>query len=272
MTPPSTALPSLPVTITRVSTGADVGSLVFFPDFGGSTLYARHLIAELGKEIRCLALRLAPDMIENLPRLSLEEISRRFAQDILDAGLPRPLHLVGFSFAGFLAHETGRQMALLGEPPDRVWIYDLLVYSPLSWRMILDEPVRHGTALAVYFAKNWRRVLLGKGQADTLHAYGLVRVSLSSHPESYRFIMRNLYQAMEKHRPQPSPVATSVVRALQNKALKRSSPDLGWLQFAEGPFSVESVPGDHLSMLRSPENALIIADITRRAFRAGAWE
>ncbi len=272
MTFPPTPSRSLPKTLARVSKAAGQGSVVFFPDFGGNTLYARPLVAELGSQIDCLALRFATSMIEELPRLSLEDIGRKFAQDIIDADLPRPLHLAGFSFAGFLAQETGRQMALLGSGPDRVWIYDLVVYEPLNWRSFFRDPVRHVSALAVYLVRNWRQALLRYVDPDILHAYGLVRISLASHPESYRFIMKNLYQAVQQHRPQPSPVAMSVVRALHNHTLKRFTPDLGWSQFAQGPLSVECVPGDHLTMLRLPENATAVANVMRRCFGAALQE
>jgi thioesterase domain-containing protein len=262
----------LPKTLARVSKAAGQGSVVFFPDFGGNTFYARPLVAELGSQIDCLALRFAMSMIEELPRLSLEDIGRKFAQDLIDADLPRPLHLAGFSFAGFLAQETGRQMSLLGSGPDRVWIYDLVVYEPLNWRSFFSEPIRHVSALAVYLVRNWRQALLGYVDPDILHAYGLVRLSLASHPESYRFIMKNLYQAVQLHRPQPSPVAMSVVRALHNDTLKHCTPDLGWSQFAQGPLNVECVPGDHLTMLRLPENATAVANVMRRCFGAALQE
>ena len=163
-------------------------------------------------------------------------------------------------------------MALLGEQVDRVWIYDLLVYEPLNWRMLLREPIRHGVGLMAYIAKNWRTLLIPLKQPDTLHAYGLVRISLASHPESYRFIMKHLYEAVQQHRPQPSPVAMSVVRALHNHTLKHFTPDLGWSQFAQGPLSVECVPGDHLTMLRLPENATAVANVMRRYLGAALQE
>ena len=52
---------SLPKTLARVSKAAGQGSVVFFPDFGGNTLYARPLVAELGSQIDCLALRFEGD-------------------------------------------------------------------------------------------------------------------------------------------------------------------------------------------------------------------
>ena len=57
---------SLPKTLLRVSQATGFGSMIFFPDFGGSTIYARTLVAELGREISCLTVRFAPDLIEQL--------------------------------------------------------------------------------------------------------------------------------------------------------------------------------------------------------------
>ena len=91
--------PDLPQTVFGMNRPSQEGTLLFFPDFGGNNLYARPLVAQLSKEISCYGLRFSADMIKSFDDLSIEDIARQFAKDIISVNLTRPIHLLGYSFA-----------------------------------------------------------------------------------------------------------------------------------------------------------------------------
>lgn len=254
---------ALPESLRRLNVAEGAGSLVFMPDFGGNTIYARPLVTELAADCSCYAVQLTPELVSSLPGLSIEEMGRQFAEAIAAAQLPRPLHVLGFSFAGYLAHETARQLALLGDAPDTVWLLDLARYRPLNLGEVLRRPLYHAADILRYLKANRRRLLFGKQEPDMLAAYGVSRMDLTRHPESYREIIRCNYAALLDYRPKPATAPTILLRAMHEP---RSLNDkaMGWQEYMAGPFQVIGVPGDHLSMLREPGNARAVAQVIRK--------
>ena len=250
---------SLPLTLFRMSGSKRAGTLLFFPDIGGNTIYARPLVQDLGHNVLCLGVRFAPDMIEALAELSLEDIGSRFAKDILEIQLPGPVCLLGFSFAASLAYETGRAMTKLGVAPDRIWILDMPAPVKLNIRSILKEPKFHLKSCYRYARSNWRRIALGKYDPLILHRYGGMGMDLRGHPESYRYIIGHLYGAFGRYEAKPSANSLTIFRAQNGRPERNSAPDLGWGSIATGQVKSVAVPGDHLSMLRKPEYASVIA-------------
>lgn len=224
-------------------------NLIFCPDVGGNVLYARALIRALGPGPSSYGFRLAPDMLDHLATLTIEETARRFATDLISAGIRRPLHVVGFSFAGYMALETALQMTRLGHPPDRLWILDMVARPKLSLR-----------SLAIY-----ARTRISPRRADFLVNPGFIRIDLSRHPEGYRPILRRFYGLFARYRPGRWPGATTLVVAdgVSRNGLPR---DLGWGTYISRLDHV-TVPGDHMSMLHDEQNAAVLASRFHDQFR-----
>ena len=252
----------LPPTLVQMHRGVGQGTLVFFPDFGGNTIYARPMVTALGLAVSCCAMRLSVDMVAALDTCSVEDLGRRFAADLVAANLPRPLHLMGFSFAGCLAYETARQLSQRGAAPDMLWILDLIHRSRFL-REFLRSPARHTVGLARYAKRNWRAILLRQPDPNIVVAYGVWRIDMSAHPAAYRPILRGMYAAFLKYRAKASPAPMTVVCASEGARRGGLEEGLGWRGLATGPFAAITVPGDHLTMLQKPENARVIADHVR---------
>lgn len=261
---------SLPATLSVANVADPAGSLVFFPDFGGNTLYARNLIRPLARDVTSYCLRFAPDMTARLDQLSVEDIARRFADDIRAAGLSGPIHLIGYSFAGYLAYETARQLALDGAPAESLWIIDLQRRRRPGLRQVLRHPVYHFIRVRRHIKANWRSLLLGRSDPDILAAYGAWRIDMKLHPESYRYILRCMYAAMLAYIPKPSPTPTVILCAERNKSRMVYGDDLGWRSVASGPLRTVLMPGDHLTMVNDAGHAAVIADCIRAALRGPA--
>ncbi len=245
------ALP-LPPTLIGLSARGGGPSVVFCPDVGGNVIYARQLVRALGAGPSSYGLRLAPEMIETLDALTLQSAARRFAADLMAADLPRPLHVVGFSFAGYMAAETAQQLSLLGQPPDRLWILDLTARRELSLRSLLS-------VLRSRFAAN-------RGQV--LHRQGFIRIDLAGHPEGYRRILTRLYTLFSRYRPGRWAGRATVVVA-RDGAGRKAAPDLGWGRYIAEVDCV-AVPGDHLGMMHDAGHVTALAARFLDQFRKDA--
>lgn len=255
--------PEMPRTIVRMNKTANAGSLVFLPDFGGNVIYAQPLVRALVEDISCYGMRLAPEMVENLDRLSLVDIAKRFAEDLRRANLPQPLHIAGFSFAGLLAFETARHVNDPTANAGELIILDMRIQPREFLPRLRLYPVQELFYCARFIAHNWKRLLPGGQNPLILHRYGQIRMDLSRHAEAHRMIIRQLYGKMATYRPRPWTGSATVFRAKELRWGHRLD-DLGWSSMIDGPLSLITVPGDHLTMLSNPDNAAVLAGKLRQ--------
>ena len=258
---------SLPRTLMRMNSAETGGSLVFLPDFGGHVIYAQPIQKVLSSEYSCFGARLAPDMVAVLDDLGLTEIAARFAADIHQSDIPRPVHICGFSFAGLLAFETARHFSALEPWAGELFILDTRIRPRTVGARFLRNPMEEMLYAARYTARNWRTLLPGMEDPLILHRYGQIRMDLGNHAEAHRAIIRQLYAKMAEYTPLPWTGSATVFRAEDIQWGYRLD-DLGWGRVIEGPVTLIDVPGDHLSMLRAAENAAVLADKMRLRLEA----
>jgi thioesterase domain-containing protein len=235
------------------------GSIVFLPDFGGNVIYAQPVQKVLANEFSCFGSRLAPDMVEKLDELSLVDIAERFAADIHQSDIPRPIHICGFSFAGLLAFETARHLSELGERRGELLILDTRIRHRKFLARLISNPLQEILYAGRYLMRNWRAVLPGLEEPLILHRYGQIRMDLGNHAEAHRVIIRQMYDKMAVYYPRPWEGSASVFRASEIQWGYRLD-DLGWGRLIGNSICFVDVPGDHLSMLRNAENAAVLAD------------
>lgn len=263
----------LPPTLLRLTGPAPGGTLVFMPDMGGSVFYARALVQEIGGLAGCLGTRLDSALSADLGHLTVPELGRRLAGDIARASLPQPLHLAGFSFAGYVAFEAARHLAALGLRVETLWLFDSEVLRKVPgfqpWRTPLAEARR---ALG-FTRRNWRVMLGGRPDPDVLHVYGEVPMYLWEHPEGCREIIRGLYRASTGYRPEPWPDPRLLDRAVLFRGVLERRPrgypdDLGWRQLIPR-CDVVDVGGRHLGMMTDPGAVSQVAAAMRGGLAAG---
>lgn len=258
---------TLPRTLMRMNSLDTGGSIVFLPDFGGNVIYAQPIQKVLSKEFSCFGTRLAPDMVEALDSLSLIEIAERFAVDIHQSDIPRPIHICGFSFAGFLAFEMARHLSTLEPETGELLILDTRM-RPLSlFTRFLHNPIQESIYSVRYFVRNWRSLLSGADDPLILHRFGQIRMDLGNHAEAHRTIIRQMYAKMAEYHPRPWSGSATIFRA-EELPWGCFLDDLGWGRLIGGPLVLVNVPGNHLSMLRSAENAVVLADKMRLRLEA----
>ncbi|WP_127903604.1 thioesterase domain-containing protein [Solirhodobacter olei] len=237
-------------------------TLIFMPDFGGNVIYASPLVKALSDVCNCYSMLLPPEFLSPSGAPSIEELGSQFASKIIGSQLSGPIHILGHSYAGIPAYETGRQLAQRGAAPDMVWLLDLSRRRRFNLREVSRHPFAHFKGLSKYILANRRRLFLRRQNPDILSAYGVMPFNLTEHPESYRDIIRRNYAALLKYRPRPSGSPITVLQAIEEiDAFYEDG--LGWRELSLGPFRSIDVPGNHLSMLRQHENANYIADLIR---------
>ena len=119
------------------------------------------------------------------------------------AGLPGPLHLGGFSFAGYVAFEAARHLATLGVPVGTLWLFDSEILRKVPGFRPWSAPLAETRRVLGFVRRNWRVLLGGAPDPDVLHVYGDVPMYLREHPAGCRDIIRGLYPAMIAYQPQP---------------------------------------------------------------------
>jgi thioesterase domain-containing protein len=253
-------------TIISMSKCSSGGSLVFFPDFGGNVLYAKPIVQKLAKDLSCYGIRFESDLVENFDNLSLIDIAAHFARDIAKANLPKPINVCGFSFAGYFAFETAHWLSETHALASRLIILDTSIRSNSLYGRLAQSPLREILYAIRYLSNNWTNLVMGKTDPLMLRKYGQIRFDLSQHPESYRYVIRQLFKMMSAYNPRKWEVGEAIIlKARQNNGLwNYGTGDLGWHKFISGPITTLDVPGDHLSMLRDPENADILAEMLRK--------
>jgi thioesterase domain-containing protein len=237
--------------------GESTHNLVFFPDYGGNTFYARTLMPHLGKRHSTYSLKFSPLVMERLHELSIEDHAQEFVKTIRSANLAGEIHLVGFSFAGLLAYETGRLLAETSENRPDVWLLDTMLPTRLNIETLFRHPLHFLRLLSRRATKKVKRRIAQDPDDLILDHFNYAAVDLANHPERYRYIIKALYSAMVRFEPEETEAPIIVFRAQENRR-KLWKKDLGWQGLTRNGFRIFPVPGDHLSMLRCEGNAEIL--------------
>ena len=254
--------PALPPTILMLGangTNGANGSIVFCPDYGGNVLYARPLVPLLAPSLQCLGLRLTPEWLAAPGGLELEAIGERFATDIDAAGLTPPIHLIGFSFAGIVAFETARHLAGIGSQA-QLWIVDTHIHRLFPHRYLPRGLWRELQHAGSWLRKNRRRLLSRAGEPEVLHRYRQIRFDLRGVPQAYRSILRALYEAVGRYRPDAWPGGAAVLRARHDN-WPHIGDDLGWAHLIKGVLRTIPLQTDHQGLLQSPDAVRQVARI-----------
>lgn len=261
MKTPSLAAESaaLPPTLFSLGPCRSGGTVVFCPDFGGNVLYAKRMVRLLESNLHCVGARPTQALLEPPDGVQIGRLGEAFATDIERAGLASPIHLIGFSFAGFVAFETARYLAACGNHGVHLWILDTHVHRRFAHRYLLRGWHRELRYAMRFIAENRGRLFAGAADPDVLHRYGMLRFRLSEHPTAYRTVIRLMYEALARYRLQPWTGAATVLRARHGDAWPHVPDDLGWSRLIHGDLKTASLDADHLGLVNDASAAAEVA-------------
>ncbi len=218
----------------------------------GDPLFLFHPAGATTSLYRELVHRLGDRPVYGLERFagaaSVEERARRYADLVRDARPAGPYHLGGWSFGGYLAHETARLLHEAGEAVTIVVLIDTLLPFPVRERPArFAEHIERTYGVAIDAPPGDLPEHDDEARIDALIAH-----LVSCSPDTGRGVLHHLravyldVRAAERYRPGPLPGRVVLLRADGHHAV-----DPGWEEHCPG-IEVLPVPGTHLSVIEPP--------------------
>jgi thioesterase domain-containing protein len=250
--------------------------LHFLPSLGGETSYAHGIAKHLGSDQPVWGVQPSDPVSESQSYLPLEEIARRYADDLCALQPEGSFRLAGYSFAGVLAYETacqlvgrGRQVKLVAvidtglcqdRPPTLAGSFGIslaIVRNLPSWvleNILRTEPEGFIAGL------NKHLQMLGKRGSRILSSSSSMPLKpeledlfdVNQLPPKYVKMMESNLRALREYTPKQYPGRLTLIRARTRPLLHSQSPDLGWSEWVTGGVEILSIPGHHASILKEP--------------------
>ena len=250
--------------------------LLFLPSLGGETSYAHGIAIHLGRDQPVWGVQPSDPMSECESYLPLEEIARRFADDLCALQPDGSFRLAGYSFSGVLAYETARQLVDRGRQVKLVAVIDTglcrdrpptlagtfgislaIVRNLPIW--VLDNILR--TEPNGFIAGlNKHLQMFGKRGSRILSSGSLMRwkpeigdiFDVNQLPPKYVKMMESNLRALREYTPKHYSGRLTLFRARTRPLLHSQSADLGWSEWVTGGVEIVSIPGHHASILKEP--------------------
>ena len=201
------------------------------------------------------------------PLDSIEDMAQVYIHAIKQVQPRGPYFLIGYSLGGLVTFEMARRLSSAG---DRVSLLAMVDSYPHPRRLSPRQRVglftrRTGRLLSRAFKPE-------QGQhrpSDDLKGVGLYRSPVnSSFAPALRRVRNSAHLALKRYEPQFYEGTVKFVRAEVGSDFPDDSAPI-WAQLAAG-FDVETVPGDHLSMLTTHFKTL--ASVLTRDLKAALSE
>jgi hypothetical protein len=214
--------------------------------------------------------------------LPLEEIARRYADDLCDLQPDGSFRLAGYSFSGVLAYELacqlvdrGRQVKLVAvidtglcgdRPPTLAGAFGIMLAVAInlpSW--VLDNILRTEPNGFIAGLNNHLQMLGKRGSRVLSSGSTMPRkpelgdlFDVNRLPPKYAKMMEYNLRAFCEYAPKHYPGRLTLLRAGTRPLLHSQSADLGWSEWVTGGVEILSIPGHHASMLKEP-NVQVLA-------------
>jgi thioesterase domain-containing protein len=269
--------------------------LLFFPTFCGETSYAHGIATHLGRDQPVFGVQPSDPISQGQSYVPLEEMARRYADDLYALQPDGSFRIAGYCFAGVVAFETARQLVERGRqvklvaaietgiswerPPTVTGVFGIslaTVRNLPNW--VLDNILRtepKGFIAVVnnhlqQIAKRGSRILsLGgmmPGKPDVGDFFDVNQLP----PEYVRMMESNL-RALREYTPKRYPGRLTLFRARTRPLFHSQREDLGWSEWVTGGVKILSIPGHHASILKEP-SVQVLARNLQSALDDSDWE
>jgi thioesterase domain-containing protein len=250
--------------------------LLFFPTFCGETSYAHGIARHLGRDQPVWGVQPSDPMNEGESYLPLEEIARRYADELCALQPDGSFRLAGYCFAGVLAYETacqlvdrGREVKLVAviesgisqdRPPSVAGVIGIslsFVRNLPDW--VLDNILRTEPNGFIAGLNNHLQLLrkrgsrvLSSGSSMPLKPELGEFFDVNRLPRKYVQMMELNLRALGEYTPKHYPGRLTLFRAGTRPLFHSQSADLGWSEWVTGGVEILSIPGHHVSILKEP--------------------
>jgi len=251
---------------------------------GGNVVYFNDLARSMG-DVRPFV-GLQPPGLDGVtpPHTSVEDLARHYLDVIEHERKETPLIISGHSFGGLVAFEMARQLGAQGKAPDVLVLIDTVApnyfqvtgdgWSESQWLAQVSEIISHLYGVDVAMKSEQFDVLHSGEQLASLHARLMHAGVLPEQSDiAYFRGFIDVYKANLRACYAP-PIFTGNTRVLllrseeeqpeyllaEQSSSMHDFNDMGWQAYFSQPIIVQEVPGDHLTMMRSP-NAEVSAKV-----------
>jgi amino acid adenylation domain-containing protein len=262
--------------------------LLFLPSLVGEITYAHRIVQHIGLDRPVFGIHPRDPVDDRPTHATLEQIAGRYVDDLCALQPNGPFRLAGYSFAGFLAYETARQLVARGRRVDLVavidtgpsrnasrtlagaWSTSLAVLRNLpAWvveNLVRAQPKGFFATIRQHLrsvGKRSRRMFALGGRTFLQPELGEL-FDVDQLPQNYRAMMEFNLRALREYEPKAYPGRVTLIRARTRPLLHSLREDLGWGDWTRGGVDIRQVPGHHASILEEP-NVRILAEHLRAA-------
>jgi thioesterase domain-containing protein len=256
--------------------------VLFLPSLSGETSYAYGIAGHLGREQPAWGVQPSDPPSECQSYLPLEELARRYADDLCALQPDGSFRLAGYSFAGVLAYEIacqlvdrGRQVKLVAVidtglyrdcPPTLAGVLAIsltIVRNMPNW--VLDNILRIEPNGFIANVNNHLQMLAKRGSRVLSSGSSILWkpeledfTDVSQWPQNYVKMMELNLRAAREYTPKHYPGRLTLIRACTRPLLHSQRADLGWSEWVTGGVEILSIPGHHSSILKEP-NVQVLA-------------
>ncbi len=163
----------------------------------------------------------------------VETIAAHFIRELKEARPQGPYLLCGYSFGGILAYEMAQQLIGHGDSIPFLGLFD--TYAPTVHQQAMQHGARFYEPLKAAIMRSAIELRLRKGT--------LLKGKLR-----HFHIIDTYDQAITAYKVHPYPGRLSVFKAKDSWGRF----DMGWHGSAEGGLEIETIPGDHFTMIKEP--------------------
>jgi thioesterase domain-containing protein len=240
----------------------------------GSVLCYLELARELGPQQPFYGLQAAGLEGEQAPRRSVEEMAASYIEALREVQGEGPYLLGGWSFGGLVAYEMARQLRGQGQ---RVGLLALLdSWAPVESASFSGDEI----SIVTWFARDLiglsgkelhisERELGGLGAEERLdyvleqaRAQNIVPAELETQQlKQYLEVFKANIEAMEAYRPRGYEGRVVLMRAEQQPAGEHEG-TLGWSRFVAGEIDVQTIAGNHYTLVRAPQVEVLAARLS----------
>jgi len=280
---PSASLPQSSILVNIQPAGVDAPFFCVHP-VGGQVLCYVDLAGQLGSQRPFYGLQSPPAHTLQEPAESIEQVAALYIREIRSVQPRGPYWLGGWSMGGLVAFEMARQLRQAGETLDLLALFDTHPprKKPLGGHgKLLGNENRNGESgsemreppMLVRFAMDMGRLLgkdisglaesflqLGPEEQRKLVVGNLVSEGIVS-PDAAHAEMEDLLEiftrnaaAMDRYVPPPLEQSIVLFAAADAEESRRLAREWAWWA---GGVDLQSVPGDHYTMLRRPHVSVL---------------
>jgi amino acid adenylation domain-containing protein len=198
------------------------------------------------------------------PQYTFEQIAEIYISEILKINPDGPYCLAGYSLGGFFAFEIARQLQAMGKKVKFIGILDTYAGDPApadSKKRLIQKVIRQFRKIPFYissFITNPKDALEYQKFIWRARVNGFTSDPQDYEEEGFTEADKEIYKkydwAHNNYQLKPSNLSISVFNSKKKVYFLDDLKYLGWKNYANNGIKVYTVPGDHRTFLRPPND------------------